>query len=489
MSVRSARLLPLPATLVLLAPAYGCGGGNGGVEPTQDVLVDHAGKGDPAEATAPRTCLTDDGVLYAVWQEDRGGTTGVWFNASADGGKTWQPADVAVNHADAEALAPDVSCAGQNVYVTWEDLRDGELSNHNIYAAVSTDGGQTFGDDDILLDGDVDGSAMSLAPRTAAVGDDVYVTWFDNRHGAYDIYVQASHDRGRTWLTDATRADGDDAGSAYSAWPVIGASADGVVVAWEDSRNGGNDIYASASADGNAFRGEARLDGGDDPGAHNSFEPRLVMEGGLAAVTWYDERNGARDIFLNVTSDAGGSWSGDALRVESDPEGEADSLHPSIAVQDGLLYLAWQDNRAGGYDIFERTYDPAAGTFAAEESRMDTDADGESQSYYPQIAVSAANVFVVWQDYREDRDNVGFNDLRYNYSGDGGEHWNANDLRVNSNEPGSSYAVDATAGIVGKSFVTVWSDGRDGSGDIYAAKRDLGAESVYVAPDDGAAKK
>jgi hypothetical protein len=486
----------LPARIAVLfavvcAPTLGCSGGAGSTPPTEDTRVDHPGKADNSEASAPRTCMTEDGVLNVVWEEDRGRNAGIWFNVSDDGGKTWLTSDIAINHGDADATAPDVACAGRNVYVTWEDERDGELANHNIYAAVSTDGGQSFGEEDILLDGDADGKAMSLGPRAAAVGDDVYVAWFDNRDGAYDIYVQASHDRGRTWMEDATRADDDDAGSAYSAWPTIGASVDGVVVAWEDSRGGGNDIYASVSTDGGrSFENETRLDAGDDAGASNSFEPRLVLDGSMAAVTWYDERNGARDIYLNVTTDTGSSWSADAIRVESDPEGEADSLHPAIATRDGLVYVAWQDSRAGGYDIFERTYAPDSGEFSSEEVRVDTDADGESQSYYPQIAVGGENVYIVWQDYREDKGNVGFNDLRYNYSADGGTNWNSDDLRVNSNEPGSSYAVNASANIVGKNFVSVWSDGRSGTADIYSAKRTLGDESVYVAPKkDAAAQK
>ena len=485
-----------PARFALLvaaisAPTLGCTGGGGTTPPTEDTRIDHPGKGDSSEASAPRTCLTEDGVLNVVWEEDRGRHAGIWFNVSDDGGKTWLTSDIAINHGDAEATAPDVACAGKNVYVTWEDERDGELANHNIYAAVSTDGGQSFTEDDILLDGDVDGTAMSLGPRAAAVGDDIYVAWFDNRDGAYDIYVQASHDRGRTWLRNASRADDDDAGSAYSAWPTIGASDAGVVVAWEDSRGGGNDIYASVSTDGGeSFGNETRLDAGDDAGASNSFEPRLVIDGSMTAVTWYDERNGARDIFLNVSTDMGASWSADAVRVESDPEGEADSLHPAIATKNGLVYVAWQDARSGGYDIYERTYAPDSGEFSSEEVRVDTDADGESQSYYPQIAVGNDNIYIVWQDYREDKGNVGFNDLRYNYSGDGGTNWNSDDLRVNSNEPGSSYAVNASANLVGKDFVSVWSDGRSGTADIYCAKRDLGAESVYVAPKkDAAAQK
>ncbi len=443
--------------------------------------MDHAGEGDTSEAIEPRTCMAD-GVLHVVWAENRGGIPGVWFNTSADGGKSWLPSDVQINHAPADAEAPDVACAGDMVYVVWEDERDGELLNHNIYAAVSSDGGQTFGED-TRLDGDIDGEAMSLGPRAAAVGDSVYVAWFDNSQGAYDIRVQASRNKGGSWLSDPSRADSDEAGSAYSAWPTLGASEDGVVVAWEDSRDGGNDIYASASTTGEDFSSDQRLDIGDDAGASNSFEPRLVMDGQLAAVAWYDERNAVRDIYMNVSLDAGDSWSGEAIRVDADITGQADSLHPDLTTEDGRVFVVWQDDRSGGYDIYERVYDTSAGTLSEEEVRLDTDADGESQSYYPRISVDGDHVFVVWQDYRADKNAVGFNDLYYNYSANGGIDWNEDDLRINSNEPGSSYAIAASAGIVGESFVSLWQDGRKGTADIYGATRELGVESVYVAPE------
>ncbi len=468
--------------LAPLAPLLGCSGGGEESGPTEDVRVDHAGEDDSSEATVPRTCLVD-GVLYVAWQEDRTGRPGIWFNVSKDGGNSWLPSDIQLNHGEADAVAPDIACVGENVYVAWEDERDGELKNHNIYAAVSTDSGNTFGEEDILLDGDIEGDAMSLGPRVAAAGDDVYVAWFDNANGAYDILVQASHNNGTRWLDTPSRADSDGEGSAYSAWPTIGASADAVIVAWEDSRNEGNDVFASASDDGGeTFGNDQRLDLGDDGGASNSFEPRIVVDGAMAAVAWYDERNGARDILMNATTDAGGSWLGEAVRVDTDPAGEAESLHPALAAQDGKVFVTWQDARSGGYDIYERVYDSAAGDFASEEVRLDTDADGEAQSYYPKIAVDGQNIFVDWQDYREDSGAVGFNDLRYNYSANGGQNWNGSDLRINSNEPGSSYAINASAGIIGDSFTVVWADGRKGTGDIYGAKRKLGDESVYVAP-------
>jgi hypothetical protein len=470
----------VPMALLLLAA--GCGAPEED-EPTQDVKVDHNDKAAPVESVAPRTCFAD-GHLYAVWQDDRTGVDGVWFNASADGGATWMPTDIALNGGEAAARTPDIACVGERVYVVWEDERDGDLRYTNIYADVSEDAGRSWLDDDMALDADPEGAATSLAPRIVAVDDAAYVAWFDNRDGAYDIYVQATADDGATWLAAPTRVDTDAAGEAYSALPRLVADGDGrVVVAWEDSRDGASDIYANVSDDAGVTFGAAdqRLDAGDDPGATNSFLPSLAMAGDAVYAVWHDERNGEnRDVLLAASADGGTTWS--PVRVDSDAAGAADSINAQVAAVDDRVHVVWQDDRAGGYDIYQRFSRTGGADWAGDEVRMDTDAGGESQSYDPVLQVRGDTVLVGWQDRRGDADDVGFDDLYYNYSEDGGLNWSQDDLRINSNEPGTSYAVDLSLALGDGGVIAVWADGRFGSSDVFCADRALGEESHYVAP-------
>ncbi len=462
-----------------------CTGGSAESEPTQDVKVDRNLKEDPVESVLPRSCFTD-GRLHVVWEDDRTGTPGIWFNASGDSGATWMTGDIQLNVGEAAARAPDIACAGETVYVVWEDERDGELRYRNVYANVSTDGGRTWLEEDLRLDGDLEGEAMSLGPRVVATGSSAYVAWFDNRDGAYDIYVQATDDRGETWLDSPTRVDTDDAGEAYSAWPRLAANEDGrVVVAWEDSRGGGSDIYANVSTDGGASFADddARLDGGDDSGASNSFLPSLTMADGRVYAVWHDERNGEkRDVFLNVSDDGGDSWLDEPRRVDSDAAGQSDAINPVVAAVGDRVHVAWQDDRSGGYDVYHRFSRDGGESWGGDEVRMDSDAGGESQSYDPVLIVKDETVLVGWEDRRADAENVGFNDLFYRYSQDGGQSWSGEDLRINSIAPGTAYAVDLSLALAGDAFIAVWADGRFGTSDIFAANRTLGEESVYVPP-------
>lgn len=477
--------MPRARAFPLLFLAACTGGAPAEEQATQDVKVDHNLKEDAVESVLPRSCFSN-GRLHVVWEDERDGVSAIWFNSSADSGATWMTSDVRLNGGEAEAHAPDIACAGDAVYVVWEDERDGELRYRNVYANVSTDGGRSWLEADVRIDGDVDGEAMSLGPRVVAVGDAAYVAWFDNRNGAYDIYVQATQDKGHSWLEEATRVDTDTAGNAYSAWPRLVANADKrVLVTWEDSRSGGSDIFSNVSTDGGATftDDDRRVDGGEEGGESNSFLPSVAMAGDRAYVVWHDERNGEmRDVLMNVSDDGGASWLDEPLRVDSDAAGVSDSSNPVVAAVGDRVHVVWQDDRAGGYDVYHRFSRDGGASWGGDETRMDSDAGGESQSYDPVLLVDGETVMVGWEDRRHDAEDVGFNDLFYRYSQDGGKTWSFQDLRINSNATGSAYAMDLSLALAGDAFIAVWADGRFGTSDVFAANRTLGEESVYVAP-------
>lgn len=461
---------------------------------TLDVRVDHNGQDDKVESTLPVTCQSRDGALYVAWMDARNGEDAIWFNASADGGKSWFPGDVKVNVGKSPARNPAIACDDDQVYVAWEDIRDGDYAYPNIYMNASDNNGRDWLEEDFAIDGDPDGEHESHAPALAAVGSSVYAAWADNSDGAYDIHVQASNDAGSTWLDAPTRADADEAGAAYSSQPRIAADSDGnVLVVWEDSRGGKVDIYSNWSDDNaKSFHGEdARLDLGDDSGAADSFTPALSMNGGYAWVAWHDYRFGAkRDILFNVSENQGHSWKEKSGRLESDAEGIADSLNAFVASDGDKAHIVWQDDRSGGYDIFYRRVDDGGSAWGTDEIRLDTDEQGQAQSYNPVAFVSSEKVIVGWQDERNDGQAVHFNDLYYNFSIDGGKSWADEDVRINSGEPGAAYTVDLSIYYFNGAVRSVWCDGRYGSGDIVSAQRDLGDPSVWIPPeeDSGAAK-
>jgi hypothetical protein len=88
-------------------------------------------------------------------------------------------------------LAP-ITASGDNVYVTWWDNKTG---NWEVFFAKSTDGGETF-DDSINLS---NAKGRSEDASIAASGDNVYVTWWDNKTGTREAFFRASTNNGETF--------------------------------------------------------------------------------------------------------------------------------------------------------------------------------------------------------------------------------------------------------------------------------------------------
>jgi len=466
----------------------GCTAGSGDeVLIGPEVRVDHADDG--VESGEPAACLGDDDTLHVVWTDDRLGYAGIYYNRSTDQGQTFLPADLKLNQplGDHQARAPQLGCVGERVFVVWEDLRDSTLDNPSVYFQVSDDGGDTWLAEDLALDGDPDEQTASREPRLAVAGSSLWVTWFDSRNGAYDVFVNASTDAGGTWLGRPTRVDTDGEGDAWSGSPHIATDGAGlVVVAWEDLRSGWSDIRVNTSTDyGLSWAlDDTRLDT-DKPGGVDSFHPRVSAAAGRAYATWHAAADGVRaDVALAVAAD-GRTWTETPLRAPSTEDFSADARYPQLAAQGDELWLAWQDDRAGGYDIFLRRSVDGGESWAAQESRLERDFDGEAQSYDPRILAPSGPdddlVVVLWQDRRYDDEQVGFDDLFYNYSENRGETWAAFDYRIDGSTPGSAWAIDPWLGRRGDDLHFVWADGRSGSSDILSHVLAIGEETVQIA--------
>ena len=445
------------------------------------VRLDGASSENDPDSFGTVLCKNDNGNAFVAWIDDRDGQSDIWVNRSIDAGRSWMPAPVKINNGDSDVFAVDMACTNHAVYVVWEDDRDGELENHQIYfnrsSATGDELGELWENEDTLLENDPDGLSMSLNPKIEASDTNVYVAWSDSQNGAYDIFVASSDNAGRTWR-EVVRADGDSPGEAYSARPDMAITPFGdVYIAWEDAREGANDIYVAVSHDhGQSFETETRIDTGDSEGEHHSFAPRLDADDGTIYVVWHDTRGGdKRDIFMNYSVDYGESWLNTAERVETDNVGVFDSLYPSVAVQGHTAHIVWSDAHSGGYDVYYRQA-VQGGFVGTEPLRLDTDPAGYANSISTGIVVEGNTVLVAWQDSRDDTENEGYNDVYYNFSQDNGAAWNELDLGVDPARSGSGYKVDINLAIHRNELLMAWTDGRNGTGDVLFHHMKLGEE-------------
>lgn len=437
---------------------------------------------DDVESYDVNMCVAAGGRIYVVWRDDReGSTSDVWFNMSGDAGLTWLPAPRRIKQGTGDATGVHMTCSGPRVYAVWEDDRDGETGYENIYLNFTGDEGDSWQDDDIPIDADPDGYAISLGPRVALHEGQVHVVWYDQIEGAPDVYVATSANGGRRFA-DPVRVSGnredDGAGEAWSGNPEMSVNDAGRVhVAWEDTRNGKQDIFFAGRNDGVVeFEPQKRVDTGDTRGSNYSFAPRIASDGDHVYVVWHDGRAGLhRDIYMNYSADGGETWLESAERVESDAMGFSESLNPDLVVEGDTAYIVWQDARNVGYDIYYRRIVAGNPATADEEVRLDvSDTPGAGNSVQPKIVKRDSVIAVLWMDHREDA-GEGYNDLYYNWIDLAAEEpaWDE-DHRVDSIGAGTSYTEQHQLDIQDGYLFASWIDGRSGTRDIYFSRVELG---------------
>ena len=360
-----------------------------------DVRLD-VGDAPGAETSAAPQIAASGASVYVTWEDVRDGRGDIYFNRSLDGGATWLPNDVRLDVSDPPGAAistlPRIACVGASVYVTWQEFRNGA---EDIYFNRSLDGGATWLALDVRLDtGDPPGASRSGMPQIAATSASVYVTYWDARNGSNtDVYFNRSLDGGTTWLPSDVRLDlGSPPGAAASDAPRIAVDRAAVYVVWQDQRNGLSDIYLNASPNRGTtwLAADVRLDVGSAPGAVTSDTPEIAAALPYVYVTW---REGP-SIRFNRSLDSGTTWFAADIGLNFGVEGVAD---PQIATSGIAVYVTWEERVNSVSEIhFNRSVfrgDP--GTWLPLSVRLDTGVGGAS--LHPQLAASGASIYTAFQ--------------------------------------------------------------------------------------------
>ena len=360
------------------------------------------------------------GVIYAVWYDVRNGNSDVYFNKSADGGRTFGP-NIRVNDDKTTEVQykPSIGVdARGTIYIAWRDGRNG---NADIFFAKSADGGRTFSKNIQLND---DHGAAYQGNPTLAVNSQglVAAAWSDARNDKDDIYMTVSRDQGRTFSRN--RRVNDDPETPAHSHPSVAVDEQGTIyAAWEDFRSDNSDIYLAKSTDGGAtFSANRRVN--DDSGPAPQISPSLAIgPSGQIYAAWGDFRNSAvtlppphsaageeqrwevsrtgnADIYFAGSLDGGKTFSAN-VRLNDDP-GTAAQAFPSLSVNaQGVVAAAWEDFRNGNGDIY-MARSAADGMFGP--NRRVNDDPGEADQYHPSLVLDAhARAYLIWTDERNNR--------------------------------------------------------------------------------------
>jgi hypothetical protein len=259
-------------------------------------------EGTPVVAWIDERDLGPDGEPLEHLYAARAGGTGFGPSMRVDAGS---PVALALHNDN--KWAPAIATAGAKVFLAWADFRH---YNWEIFGARSDDGGRTWGTN-VRVDDYHAGERLNERPAVAfGANGTVHAAWTDLREVEPDtnIFYARSDDFGATFpaarqLDDSRAGFDPNRDTPSNQWhPALAAVGDNLFVAWQDNRLGNNDIFFTQSTDGGgSFAPSERV---DDTGGGESEQtrPQLAWGDGRCYVAWEDNRSGNGAVFLGRRS-------------------------------------------------------------------------------------------------------------------------------------------------------------------------------------------
>ncbi len=256
-------------------------------------------------------------------------------------------------------------------------------ANHNgksdVIFSQSTDGGSTFSNPINLSEST---SGQSIYPQLAENNNHVYVVWQSSLSGTSTILMTKSLDGGKIFGKPVMISDD----TKLSAFPQTAVSGNNVYSSWmEKSEDNSTNVVFTKSADqGGSFESPVYL----THGVRNSGIPKIFADAQQVFLTWEDNNKGNFEVFLSKSSNSGNSF--DSPVNISTSSGESGT--PQALVYQNNIYEIWMDNTSGNYDIMFTKSTDGGKTFSKPIDVSNLKGD----SGYPQLAVWKNDVYVVW---------------------------------------------------------------------------------------------
>jgi hypothetical protein len=356
--------------------------------PTPDA-VPIVGNADPRA-----TDTTPQGPVYRGWWGEIAG--------SADGS--------GVSASPAEAIEPAVaSDSAGNRYVAWADSRNG---NYEIYVAQQTASGWQ------ALGGSAAGGGISLSaadsryPALIVTADGApMVAWTEVTDSGSDIFAARYDAASNRWvaLGDSLSSAGlSQTGKADDVHLVE--TAQGPVVAWLDRSSGSTEVYVK-TFDGTGWNelgvGSASGAGVSGITAHGNVadlgvgEFALATDGGKVTVAFSRYHGPQADIY--AVEYTGGGWNvlGGAASSGGISDNRTDSRTPTVAYQDGQVFVAWRDQSNGFEQVYAKRFDGNDWIDTGIGSATGGGISGSARRIFsPQLASAGGQLYLAWVDYQ-----------------------------------------------------------------------------------------
>ncbi|CAG1001176.1 hypothetical protein METP3_03325 [Methanosarcinales archaeon] len=344
----------------------------------------------------------DNGTVYIVWADERNGNyTKIMNNIPHKSGDIYLSKgsfknawifdkNVRINEIKGTTGhgSPSIAIDDRNIYAVWEDDRFGF---EELYFSYAEKNNIRFKKDLPVIEE----AGSQVLPSITILNETVYAAMMNKK--TWDIEFTQGHSTNSVYRFDKpVRVNDDPAGNWHYAPSLAVDDEKNVCVAWLDARNSNYDIYFSHGIKENGiwqFSQNVRVNG--DSTNASQYTPSIAFENGSVYIAWYDDRNKDFDIFFSTGRLGNNSWKFDKNIRINDDTGNKDQMHPSIAVRNGEIFAVWEDEREGTSNIYFSRSIRRNDSLEFDNNIKVNDVSGKQ--YDPQIEISQDNIYTVWQ--------------------------------------------------------------------------------------------
>jgi predicted lipoprotein with Yx(FWY)xxD motif len=373
--------------------------------------------------------------------------------------------------ADDQAAVVIVADGAGGAIMAWEDLRNGSV---DIYAQrINAVGVVQWAANGVPLcteEGDQYNPQLISDGAGGAI-----VVWYDTRGADYDIYAQRVNASGAVqWTLDGVVLSAAPDDQSFPTLTSDGAG--GAIVAWDDLRNGLDDVYAQRidalgavqwAVDGVALCTAAQ------PQFHAAIIPDAS---GGAIVSWADYRNNTNwDIYAQRVNGSGTiQWAANGVAICTAVNNQDNATITPDGSGGGIV--AWYDVRNGSTsDIYAQKVN-TSGIVQWTANGVVLCAAASDQYFPIIISDNASGAIVTWYDLRTGSAHI----YARRVDSTGTPQWTANGVAL-CTATGDQYNPQLVPDGAGGAIVT-WEDVRTGStGDVYAQRVNATGSALWTA--------
>jgi hypothetical protein len=373
------------------------------MEGVSEIAAAKAGVFHHLDASGRNSLAVSGASVALVWEDNRSGTPGCFLALKGGGTNGFHE----FPFGQGECFEPAIAAFdAERFLLIWEDAG-------GVHATIADSAGP--GLPTRLAESGGQGAVI----RHAEFG--AHAAWSAPDGRWRRIFHAPLHGEGKQLRSGAARPVDTTPASDDQTFPVLAASASGLMLAWEDRRHGHTVIFGSYSSDPGAktWSTPSRISGnptgkqaGDLGRGTGAMRPALATFGNRLAAAWLDKRDflSGYDVYAALTGK-------DSLRFEMDQKAQ-DSFGDAIAQwhvaaagnAGGDLVIAWDDDRDGTADIWLTRLTATGASQNYSENFTLPEASGPGAQSDPALALDAAgNLHLAWID----RDAAGMTRLRY----------------------------------------------------------------------------